>query len=96
MKISVIHASRGRPERAEESMRKMMVAASGNIEYEYILVYDEDDPQAAKYAAITAPKLTKYMQPEGKVTRRSIWHSQIHRRFDRLHGRQCGVYVAME
>lgn len=49
MKISIIHASRGRPDMARETRVNWMLKSSGKHEIEYILSIDQDDPTLHKY-----------------------------------------------
>lgn len=48
MKISLIHPSRGRPEKALKTAKKWMINA-GDVDIEYILSIDSDDPQRELY-----------------------------------------------
>lgn len=49
MKISIIHASRGRPDMARETRVNWMLKSSGKHEIEYLLSVDNDDPTLHKY-----------------------------------------------
>jgi len=50
MTISLIHPSRGRPQKALETFRYWMEKASGEHTIEHILSIDQDDPRAERYS----------------------------------------------
>jgi glycosyltransferase involved in cell wall biosynthesis len=52
MKITILHPSRGRAQKAFETYQYWMSKASGKIEIEYILSIDVDDNQQPEYSRI--------------------------------------------
>jgi hypothetical protein len=53
MKITVIHPSRNRPERAEKVFRQMISRADNPKQIEYIISIDNDEPQIENYKNIS-------------------------------------------
>lgn len=70
MNFSIIHASKGRPEQAFEAIKQIVSAASGLHTFEYILVYDETDPAAARYRDLDYAHLVKLTDKDATSTRR--------------------------
>jgi hypothetical protein len=54
MKITLLHPSRGRAEKARENAKRWLHKSSRNHTVEYILSLDQDDPQLPKYEELFA------------------------------------------
>jgi len=57
MKISLIHPSRGRAEKAKQTLNNWMLKSSGGNEIEHILSIDSDDKELLIYTALFDSKM---------------------------------------
>jgi len=77
MKITLLHPSRGRANKAYETFNRWMMFASGKHQIEHILSLDEDDPQLQQYTN-RFPPATRFCVNANTCVVQATNHAALH------------------